>query len=77
MLRRSEEHAVEQGMARMEVLHKRYKQAQQEGNTTLAKKLRRDYCQEAFINVCIAASPMDTSHGQRLSFSERLKVECE
>jgi hypothetical protein len=59
MLRRSEEHAVEQGMARMEVLHKRYKQAQQEGNTTLAKKLRREYCQEAFLNVCIAASPME------------------
>ena len=59
LLRKSEEHAVEQGMVWMEVLHKRYKQAQQAGNTTLAKKLRRDYCREAFVNVCIAASPME------------------
>jgi hypothetical protein len=59
MLRRSEEHAVEKGMKRMEVLHKRYKQAVQAGNTTLAKKLRRDYFQELFINVSIAASPRE------------------
>ena len=43
----------------MEALHKRYKQAVQTGDTALAKKLRRDYCQEAFMNVCIAASPME------------------
>jgi hypothetical protein len=59
MLRRSEERAVERGMARMEVLHKRYIQAKQAGNTALAKKLRREFCQETFMNVCIAASPME------------------
>jgi hypothetical protein len=46
-------------MARMKVLHKRYLQAKQAGDTALAKKLRRDYCQEAFVNVCIAASPLE------------------
>jgi len=59
LLRKSEERAVEQGIARMNALHKRYLQAKQAGDTALAKKLRRDYCQEAFLNVCIAASPME------------------
>ena len=43
----------------MKELRKRYTQAQQAGNTTLAKKLRREYCQEALLNVCTAASPME------------------
>ena len=43
----------------MEALHKRYKQAEQKGDTALAKKLRREYYQELFINVSLAASPME------------------
>ena len=59
LLRKSEEHSVQQGLERMNALHTRYQKAQQEGNSALAKKLRRDYCQETFINVCIAASPLE------------------
>src|SRR5918911_724856 len=59
LLRRSEERVLQKGIAKMNALHKRYKQAEQEGNTALAKKLRRDYYQELFINVSLAASPME------------------
>jgi hypothetical protein len=59
MLRSSEERVLQEGIAKMKALHQRYKQAQQSGNTALAKKLRRDYYQELFMNVITAASPME------------------
>lgn len=43
----------------MKALHKRYKQAEQQGDTVLAKKLRREYYQELFLNGITAASPME------------------
>ena len=59
LIRESEERVLQEGIAKMKALHKRYKQAEQTGNTALAKKLRRDYYQELFMNVIIAASPME------------------
>ena len=43
----------------MKALHTRYKQAEQQGDRVLSKKLRRDYYQELFMNVIMAASPME------------------
>ena len=59
MIRSSEERVLQEGIANMKELHKRYKQAKQQGDTVLAKKLRREYYQELFMNVITAASPMD------------------
>jgi hypothetical protein len=59
LIRESEERVLQEGIAKMKVLHKRYKQAEQEGDTALAKKLRREYYQELFMNVITAASPME------------------
>ena len=59
LIRKSEERVLQEGIAKMEALHKRYKQAEQTGDTALAKKLRREYYQELYINVCLAASYRD------------------
>jgi hypothetical protein len=59
ILRSSEERVLQEGIAKMKALHKRYKQAEQAGNTVLAKKLRRGYYQELFMNVITASSPME------------------
>ena len=59
LIRESEERVLQEGIAKMNALHKRYKQAEQQGNTALSKKLRHDYYQELFMNVITAASPME------------------
>jgi len=59
LLRESEERVLQEGIAKMKALHKRYKQAEQQGDTVLAKKLRREYYQELFLNGITAASPME------------------
>jgi hypothetical protein len=43
----------------MKVIRKQYKQAVQKGQTAQAKRLRREYFQEAYINLAIAASPIE------------------
>jgi tryptophan 2,3-dioxygenase len=59
LLRRSEERVLQKGIVNIEALRKRYKQAEQIGDTALAKKLRREYYQELFINVSLATSYRD------------------
>ena len=59
LLRQSEERCIEQGFAKMKVLHTRYKQAEQTGDTLLAKKLRREYYQEFYITIISACSYRD------------------
>ena len=59
LLRQSEERCVEEGFAKMKVLRERYKQAEQKGDAALAKKLRREYYQEFYINIAIGASYRD------------------
>jgi hypothetical protein len=51
LIRESEERVLQEGIAKMNALHKRYKQAEQQGNTALSKKLRRDYYQELFMGL--------------------------
>jgi hypothetical protein len=59
LIRESEERVLQEGIAKMRAVYKQYKQAVQSGNTALAKKLRREYYQELFLNVITAASPME------------------
>ena len=59
LLRQSEERCIEEGVAKMNVLWERYKQAEQKGDTALAKKLKREYYQELYINIAIGASYRD------------------
>ena len=59
LLRKSEERCIEEGFAKMKVLWERYKQAEQTGDTALAKKLRREYFQEFYINIAIGSSYRD------------------
>ena len=59
LLRQSEERCIEEGVAQMNVLWERYKQAEQKGDTALAKKLRREYYQELYINLILACSYRD------------------
>jgi hypothetical protein len=59
VLRESEKRVLNQGLAQMKALQKQYKQALQKGDHTSAKQLRREYFQEAFINLSFAASPME------------------
>ena len=59
LLRQSDERCIEQGFAKMKVLHTQYKQAEQTGDTALSKKLRREYYQEFYINIISACSYRD------------------
>ena len=59
LLRRVEDHRVQEGLAQIKVLRKRYEQAKQRGDTAQAKKLRREFYQELFINITLAAGYRD------------------
>ena len=58
-LQRAEEKTLKKSLLKMEDLKKRYKQAVQTGQTAQAKRLRRKYFQEAFVNLSITASPLE------------------
>ena len=59
LIRKAEERVLQEGLVQVKALHKRYKQAEQQGNTALAKKLRREYSQELYINIISACSYRD------------------
>ena len=59
LLRKPEENTARDGLARMKGLRKRYKQAVQKCELGKAKKLRREYFQQMYINLVTMASPMD------------------
>ena len=59
LLRRVEDHRVQEGLVQIKALRKRYEQAKQRGDTAQAKKLRREFYQELFINITLAAGYHD------------------
>ncbi len=59
LLKKAEEESLRESLIQMKGLWKRYKQAAQKGEVVLAKKLRREYFEEAFINLALMASPLE------------------